>query len=60
MSASAPGLSNDELLRINACVLKGWPLGSDDFKRDVQHKAQRQVLPARRGRPPKQPAPEPA
>lgn len=45
------GLSADELLLINAAVLKGWPLGGDAFKLAVQHKAKRQVLPARRGRP---------
>jgi len=32
-------------------VLKGWPLGSDDFKAELEHKAKRQVLPAKRGRP---------
>jgi putative transposase len=31
--------------------LKGWPLGSDEFKAELQHKVQRQVLPAKRGRP---------
>ena len=45
------GLSEDELNRINAAVLKGWPLGSDAFKTDLQHRAKRQVLPAKRGRP---------
>lgn len=45
------GVSREELLRVNFSVLKGWPLGSEEFKADVQHKAQRQVLPARRGRP---------
>lgn len=45
------GLSEDELARINAAVLKGWPLGSDAFKTELQHKAKRQVLPAKRGRP---------
>ena len=38
---------------IEAAVLKGWPLGSAAFKADLQKKAARQVLPARRGRPPK-------
>lgn len=45
------GLSEDELNRINAAVLKGWPLGSDAFKAELQHRAKRQVLPAKRGRP---------
>lgn len=47
------GLSKEELVEINAALLKGWPLGSDMFKRAIEHNAQRQVLPARRGRPPK-------
>jgi putative transposase len=44
-------LSADELRHINLAVLKGWPLGSDTFKAELQHKAKRQVLPAKRGRP---------
>jgi putative transposase len=36
---------------INLAVLKGWPLGSDSFKAELEHKARRQVLPAKRGRP---------
>jgi putative transposase len=44
-------LTVDELNKINLSVLKGWPLGSDEFKADLQHKARRQVLPAKRGRP---------
>lgn len=43
----APG----ELDSINRAVLKGWPLGSDAFKTQLQQKARRQVLPAKRGRP---------
>lgn len=39
---------------IEASVLKGWPLGSEPFKRALERQAARQVLPARRGRPPKQ------
>lgn len=44
-------LSADELTRVNEAVLKGWPLGSEAFKTDLQNKARRQVLPAKRGRP---------
>jgi putative transposase len=44
-------LTVDELTRVNLAVLKGWPLGSDAFKQDLQHKVKRQVLPAKRGRP---------
>lgn len=41
---------------INKAVLKGWPLGSDKFKAELQNKVKRQVLPAKRGRPFKIPA----
>lgn len=44
-------LSPSELDSINQAVLKGWPLGSDAFKTQLQQKAKRQVLPAKRGRP---------
>lgn len=44
-------LSPAELESINQAVLKGWPLGSNTFKDQLQQKARRQVLPARRGRP---------
>jgi putative transposase len=46
-----PMLSEKEMLVLDAAVLKGWPLGSDSFKADLQHRAKRQVLPAKRGRP---------
>ena len=44
-------LSQAELDSINLAVLKGWPLGSDAFKTKLQQSAQRQVVPAKRGRP---------
>jgi putative transposase len=44
-------LTAAQLQVIEAAVLKGWPLGSDAFKAELQHKAKRQVLPAKRGRP---------
>lgn len=44
-------LSQQELATIEAAVLKGWPLGSDAFKTELEAKAKRQVLPAKRGRP---------
>ena len=44
-------LTASQLQVIEAAVLKGWPLGSDAFKADLQYKARRQVLPAKRGRP---------
>jgi putative transposase len=50
-------LTAAQLALIEQAVLKGWPLGSDAFKADLQKKAQRQVLPAKRGRPCKAKAP---
>lgn len=44
-------LNAAQLQVIEGAVLKGWPLGSDAFKADLEKKAQRQVLPAKRGRP---------
>ena len=40
---------------VEKAVLKGWPLGSDAFKKALEHKLKRQVLPAKRGRPFKTP-----
>ena len=48
---SLPWLSEVELAAVDASVLKGWPLGSDQFKTELQRRANRQVLPAKRGRP---------
>ncbi|MFD2365005.1 transposase [Pseudoduganella sp. GCM10020061] len=45
-------LSHAELLNIRTSVGKGWPLGSDAYKTKLEQRAKRQVLPARRGRPP--------
>ena len=44
-------LSAADMAMVDAAVLKGWPLGSDTFKADLQQHAKRQVLPAKRGRP---------
>lgn len=44
-------LNEKEMLVVDAAVLKGWPLGSDAFKTELQQRAKRQVLPAKRGRP---------
>ena len=44
-------LSAAEKATVDAAVLKGWPLGSDAFKTELQQRAKRQVLPAKRGRP---------
>lgn len=48
---SAPLLNEKEMAVVDAAVLKGWPLGSDAFKTELQQRAKRQVLPAKRGRP---------
>jgi putative transposase len=45
------GMSGQELDTINAAVLKGAPLGSHEFKVELEHKTKRQILPAKRGRP---------
>jgi len=45
------GLGSSQVKLIEQAVLKGWPLGSDAFKQALELKMQRQVLPAKRGRP---------
>jgi putative transposase len=45
------GMSGQELDTINAALLKGAPLGSHQFKVELEHKTKRQILPAKRGRP---------
>lgn len=50
MELSQP-LGEAEKALVDAAVLKGWPLGSDTFKAELQQRAKRQVLPAKRGRP---------
>jgi putative transposase len=52
------GLSSEQMARINFALLKGWPLGSDAFKANLEQKEKRQVLPAKRGRPFKLKPPE--
>jgi putative transposase len=51
IALSEPSLSAAEMALVDAAVLKGWPLGSDPFKAELQKRAKRQVLPAKRGRP---------
>jgi putative transposase len=48
---SDPALSADEITLISNALLKGWPLGSQQFQTALQKKMKRQVLPAKRGRP---------
>jgi putative transposase len=50
-------LTAAQIAVVEAAVLTGWPLGSDAFKKDLEQKARRQVLPAKRGRPFKQSSP---
>jgi putative transposase len=47
------GEGSKGVAEINAAVLRGWPLGSDHYKQLLEQRAKRQVLPAKRGRPPK-------
>lgn len=53
---AASYLTGAQIAAVEAAVLTGWPLGTDKFKKDLEQKAKRQVLPAKRGRPFKQPA----
>lgn len=48
-------LSEAEHARIEAAVLKGWPLASSEYQAQLQQSINRQVLPAKRGRPFKKP-----
>lgn len=49
---AAQDLLPEQILTVEKAVLKGWPLGSDKFKTELQKRINRQVLPAKRGRPP--------
>lgn len=44
-------LTPAQVQAVEDAVLKGWPLGSDQYKRTLEQGAKRQVLPAKRGRP---------
>ena len=44
-------ITSDEIASISKALLKGWPLGSEQFKAALQSKVKRRVLPAKRGRP---------
>lgn len=48
--AEAP-LSEEDIATVSKALLKGWPLGSEQFKTTLQNRVKRQVLPAKRGRP---------
>lgn len=45
------GLTAEELKLMREATLKGWALGSDQFKLALEKKTSRRVLPAKRGRP---------
>ncbi|NVD71493.1 transposase [Duganella sp. BJB1802] len=51
IALAEPALSEEEITLISKALLKGWPLGTEQFKTALQHKVKRQVLPAKRGRP---------
>jgi len=51
------GIAADELEQIGGAVRKGQPLGTQTFKLELERKTQRRILPAKRGRPCKQPQP---
>ena len=53
------GIALDELEQIAASVHSGQPLGSQAFKRELERKTQRRILPAKRGRPFKTPPANP-
>ncbi|MFL9926706.1 transposase [Herbaspirillum lusitanum] len=45
------GLGSQRSNDIRTATLKGWALGSDDFKNDLMRQVNRRVSPAKRGRP---------
>jgi putative transposase len=49
------GMPDEELKRIEQAIAKSWPVATDAFKLDLERKTQRRILPAKRGRPFKQP-----
>jgi putative transposase len=54
------GLGSEELALIDTALAKGWPVASHAFKAELERKTKRQILPAKRGRPFKSKATEPA
>lgn len=51
------GIPQDELDFVTTSVLKNQPLGSETFKAELERKTKRQILPAKRGRPFREPIP---
>ncbi len=44
-------LSSDQITALSEATLKGWALGSDQFKSHLERQTERRVRPAKRGRP---------
>jgi putative transposase len=51
------GIAQDEVDFVTSAVLKNQPLGSHAFKAELERKTKRQILPAKRGRPFREPIP---
>ena len=51
------GIPQDEVDFVTNSVLKNQPLGSDTFKAELERRTSRQILPAKRGRPFREPIP---
>ena len=51
------GIAQTEVDFVTNAVLKNQPLGSDAFKSELERKTKRQILPAKRGRPFREPIP---
>lgn len=47
-------LSRNDISAIEECVLKGWALGTEQFKAALEKAGARRLSPAKRGRPPKE------
>lgn len=53
------GIPQEEVDFVTHSVLKNQPLGADAFKAELERKTKRQILPAKRGRPFREPLPPP-
>lgn len=51
------GMSQEEVDFITTSILRNQPLGPDAFKAELERKTSRQILPAKRGRPFREPIP---
>lgn len=51
LALSQQALVPDQVRSVEQAVLKGWPLGTEQFQQALERKVRRQVLPAKRGRP---------